>query len=286
MDLSISIGNLSPSDWPVIGSDGDLIGHGYPDLWAVAGPANTSGAGSIRVWPGGSSQKWNSGGSKPRFTGFGDSFDIGTTSISPQRWQLDGSTNDSTNLNNATPFGNPTWGPDSSGSTNKAAVLNGASYFRTVQPPVNTNKSYSVSAWVKLADLSQTQTMLGMATTDHQAFYLGNCSPTAWCFSTTTSNDAVTSYPSAQGPAVAGQWTHLVGVYNADTYTQTLYVNGKAVGTAYNATPVASTSPLTIGGVLSASGTGLYGAATGSVRDVRAYPFALTNEQAAKLASS
>ncbi|MGW2376363.1 ricin-type beta-trefoil lectin domain protein [Kitasatospora sp. NPDC001683] len=113
-----------------------------------------------------------------------------------------------------------------------------------------------------------------------------------WAF-VAPSNDSInpTAWYSAydrtsRTSAVIGQWTHLTGTFNADSSIITLYVNRAAVGTA----PMPSgwkpaPGSLNVGGVTYnklAPGDLLNGA----ISDVRAYPYALTDQQANTLATT
>jgi len=177
---------------------------------------------------------------------------------------------------------------DHPAGTAGAVTLNGTTgYLRTAGPALNTTQSYTVSAWAKLTSLATTQTVLSQATIKHQAFYLGySSSKSAWYFMTTTSDAATTTFPHAYGgTATAGTWTHITGVYDADSNIMSLYVNGTlASSAAVNTTPVYnSTAPLTIGANLTLGTTSLYNQVSGSISDVRAFPAALTQDEIAHL---
>lgn len=162
--------------------------------------------------------------------------------------------------------------------------MNGTTgYLHTANPALNTTQSYTASAWVKLNSLTTTQTVLSQGTVNHQAFYLGyNADLGSWYFMTTTSDAATTTYPTARGgEAKAGSWTHLTAVYDAESDSMSLYVNGVLASTAaLNRTPVYnSTAPLTIGANLTVGSTAPYNQVNGSIADVRTVPAALTTDE-------
>lgn len=116
----------------------------------------------------------------------------------------------------------------------RALALNGTTaYASTTGALVDTTKSYSVAAWVKLDDLSSNRTVLSQNGTHRSAFYLGYETSGKWTFRT-VSADVTASWTYARSastrPAQAGVWTHLAGVYDADSKTIQLYVNGAAQG--------------------------------------------------------
>ena len=79
------------------------------------------------------------------------------------------------------------------------------------------------------------------------------------------------SYAEAYGTAAlaANTWTHLAGVYDADTNQLRVYVNGELSGVGTHATPWHAAAGLQIG--RSRSGTSLVGFWPGEIDDVRVY---------------
>ncbi|MFD7335996.1 LamG domain-containing protein [Streptomyces violascens] len=268
------LGNLSATDNPVIGSDGDLTGDGIADLWCV-----TKG-GVVNTWAGHTPD----GTSGTAVDYFLSPINSGTTAGAADQWRLNGNGADQAGLNAATAVGTVGWAADHTGTAPGAATFTGSSYLKTAAHALNTSKSYTVSAWVKLDSLAATQVAVSQGTATHQAFYLGYNGPKkSWQFMTTTTEAATTTYPVAfGGPApAAGIWTHLTGVYDADTEVMSLYVNGALTGTAdRNATPVYNASgPLTVGANITVGSTSPYDPLTGAVSDVRTFPSALTAAQ-------
>ncbi|MFJ1931914.1 ricin-type beta-trefoil lectin domain protein [Kitasatospora sp. NPDC088160] len=83
-----------------------------------------------------------------------------------------------------------------------------------------------------------------------------------------------------------GVWTHLAGTFNSDTQTATLYVNGRAAGSAKVPAGWKANGSLNIGGETTARYPGPDGRVNGAVSDVRIYPYAFTDQQANSLATA
>ncbi|MBX7470468.1 LamG domain-containing protein [Streptomyces sp. MAG02] len=275
------IGNLPADGYPTVGSDGDLTGDGVSDLWAVTK------SGQLASWSG----KTSDGTASTPVTSFGSVTGIGTTLIAADQWRLAGSGKDADGSNPATIMNSVAWGPNHAGTSGGAATFDGAGgYLAAQKTAVDTAHSYSVSAWVKLNTLTATAVAVSQGTANHQAFYLGYTSDRSWQFMTTTaSTTASTTYPMATGgpTPTAGAWTHLTGVYDADSNVMSLYVNGVLTQhAAANANPAYDpTAPLTIGGNVTAGDAThrAYNPMNGSISDVRVYPAALTAGQIQRL---
>ncbi|MFE0681214.1 LamG-like jellyroll fold domain-containing protein [Streptomyces sp. NPDC058961] len=269
------IGNLSATDYPIVGSDSDITGDGIPDLWAVGSN------GQLSTWPG----RTSDGTTSTAVSSFNAALNAGTTLIAANQWSLAGYLADTGATNPATASGTSTWSPNHTG-TNPGAITfdgTGSNYLHTAGPALDTTRSYTVSAWVKLNTLDRTQVAVSQGTANHQAFYLGYSSNKTWQFMTTTSEAASTDYPVATGGPVptTGTWTHLTGVYDTDSHVQSLYVNGVLCQrAATNSSPAYNpTAPLTVGANITVNSGNPYDAINGSVSDVRTYPAALTAAQ-------
>ncbi|WP_262064544.1 LamG domain-containing protein, partial [Streptomyces sp. STR69] len=84
----------------------------------------------------------------------------------------------------------------------------------------------------------------------------------------------------SSSPAPIGQWTRLVGVYDASTSQLTLYVNGRQSGTkTYSGTSWNAAGPVQIGRRLYQGTYGEY--AVGKVSDIHIYDTALPPADAA-----
>ncbi|MEU4762472.1 LamG-like jellyroll fold domain-containing protein [Actinosynnema sp. NPDC023794] len=139
-----------------------------------------------------------------------------------------------------TAVGEPTYVPGAVGS---AIQLNGTTRTVTAASSVDTDKSFSVSAWARLDQVGADGTVVAEDGVHTSGFRLGVLADGRWAFSLTTSDTATatsTAAISAQ-PAQEDAWTHLAGVYDSATRRAYLYVNGEQAGThvrppAFNAT--------------------------------------------------
>ncbi|MEV0274754.1 LamG-like jellyroll fold domain-containing protein, partial [Hamadaea sp. NPDC050747] len=164
-------------------------------------------------------------------------------------WRLNASTgtaavDSSGGDNTATVTSGVTW-------SGGAAVFNGTTGWATAAgPAVDTTKSFSVSAWVKLAANTIGQTAVAQDASVNSGFNLMYMKgPNRWSFTrnlTDTANSGSATALSTAAPTL-NAWTHLVGVYNAANGQMTLYANGTAQGTATDTTPIAANGPLVIG---------------------------------------
>jgi hypothetical protein len=132
----------------------------------------------------------------------------------------------------------------------QAVSFNGTdNYAATAGPVFDTGTSFSVAAWVKLTNGSGTyQTMVSQNGSRVSAFFLQKFE-NSWALSVATSDaDAPTGIraQSSSAPAV-GVWTHLAGVYDRDSGTLRLYVNGVLAGSATGVGTFNATGPLWIG---------------------------------------
>ncbi|MBP6942669.1 MAG: BspA family leucine-rich repeat surface protein [Candidatus Buchananbacteria bacterium] len=80
--------------------------------------------------------------------------------------------------------------------------------------------SFTISAWVKLDQITEGAAIV--SDSDGHLLQIGGSD--RWQFADTYSADAV---------ATMNVWTHVVGVYDADAETETLYVNGEMVSDTY-----------------------------------------------------
>jgi hypothetical protein len=103
-------------------------------------------------------------------------------------------------------------------------------YGVTADPVLDTTESYSVSAWVQVpASVSQGAVLSQFG--DNSSGTLLTFSPTndAWRFGKHKSDqveDAGWNVVHSAGSPVRDQWTHLVGVYDAEAGRFRLYVDG------------------------------------------------------------
>jgi hypothetical protein len=264
----IGIG-VTPTLFPTVGAVGDLTGDGIPDLWA------TTATGRITTWTGQSAD----GTSSTAVTGF---------TWRDFQWLLNPTTTgqDASGGTNGSPLtatGPVTYTTDSPA---QRPLLGGSAQFAgngildAGSNAVDTSRSFSISAWVKLnSTAGGDQTFVGQSGSNHQAFYLGyTASNGAWSFVMPTTDDNTNSWAvasSANNSAQPNQWTHLTGTYDAGSHALTLYVNGEYAGSAANPTPWYSRGALTIGAVHTNGSSALYDQVNGAVADVQAYQYVL-----------
>ncbi|MGW3130670.1 LamG domain-containing protein [Streptomyces sp. NPDC001123] len=178
------------------------------------------------------------------------SFSVKGAELPTGIWHLDNSGTDSTT---ATAHPLTTGGTASYSTLARAGShtlnLDGTSgYAATSATVLDTSKSFSVSAWVRLQDASRNYTALSQAGTNASGFQLYYSSAyKAWIFNRHGSDVASPTITRSisTAPPTLNVWTHLTGVYDAAAATIQLYVNGRAQGD-----PVAFSTPWNATGVL------------------------------------
>ncbi|MEU9369109.1 LamG-like jellyroll fold domain-containing protein [Streptomyces avermitilis] len=123
------------------------------------------------------------------------------------------------------------------GSTDTAASLDGTAnaYLDAGRPAVDTSGTFSVSAWVMLPSLpTENVTVVSQDGTAQPGFELGyDVDSASWTFRIPVSDmESLGTWKVSGAAAVAGSWTHLIGVYDAEAganATMMLYVNGALV---------------------------------------------------------
>ncbi|WP_405737017.1 LamG-like jellyroll fold domain-containing protein [Streptomyces sp. NBC_01537] len=277
---------LPPASYPLIASPGDVNSlvqdataggpDGIPDLYTV----DTSG--QLIEYP------YRQSTATPPTYAFAPPVSLGSVSDTATHWwklaEGTGATSaDSTGTLSATLSGAYSWATDT--SRGKVLSLTGTTgYGAATGPAVDTSKSYTVSAWVKLNSLAANSTFISQpGATNYgpglQLYYSSGAQ--AWAFGRRSADVAGGPWRAAYGSkATTGQWTHLVGVYDAPAQELRLYVNGKLTGTqAWTYTPWNATGPLQIGRTVSGGGYVEY--ANASISNIRLYPTALPPADAA-----
>jgi hypothetical protein len=167
------------------------------------------------------------------------------------------------------------------------ATFNGTNSQATLPgPALNTGAgaSFTVSAWVDLSSTGDWATAVSQDTAVSSSFFLqyslGN---DAWAFSRvlTDTVGAGAARAASTTPPVTGQWTHLVGVFDASDGQLSLYVNGVLQGTAQDITPFAGQGDVVIGRARSNNGDSDW--FPGMIRDVEVFQQALTASQISAL---
>ncbi|MFE9647276.1 glycerophosphodiester phosphodiesterase family protein [Streptomyces sp. NPDC006365] len=173
----------------------------------------------------------------------------------------------------------------SEGKLGTGLKLNGTSaYAATAGPVVDTTKSFSVSAWVKLDNKNRNYTFLSQAGARASGFQLYYSKTyDKWVFNrhTKDADDTALVRSLSTDSAQAGVWTHLTGVYDASAKTVQLFVNGKAQTAAAFTTPWRAAGGLQIGRLHYKGGFHEYTA--GQVDDVRTVQSVITQADATSI---
>jgi hypothetical protein len=122
-----------------------------------------------------------------------------------------------------------------------------ASFVDVPNPVIDSSQSYTVATWVRLNNLTGTQTFASIDGTNVSPFYL---QMTGGLFSFSQRGSDATASTVAQvnglAPAV-GRWYWVVGVYDKTAGTIQLYVNGVSQGTATATTAWQATGHTVVG---------------------------------------
>ncbi|MEV0385454.1 LamG domain-containing protein [Nonomuraea sp. NPDC050643] len=227
-------------------------------------------------------------------------FNVGSATAPAGSWRLDepaGATtladrNERGDLHDAAPSAVVTGvpgrlldGPAATAPT--AARFDGAgSYAITRTPVLNTAKSFSVAAWVRLADAAPTfQTAVSQEGAHTSPFFLQK-NGSRWTFAThrTDTAPATTDKVISTAVVVPNVWTHLLGVYDAQSGLIHLYVNGVHNGSTARPQPWNATGPLAIGRALAADVRQNYW--SGEISDVRVWDRVVAAAEAAPMAAT
>ncbi|GAA2835391.1 LamG-like jellyroll fold domain-containing protein [Kitasatospora sp. CM 4170] len=287
------IGGVPVDGWPTMGSDGDLTGKGFPTLWGKGGD------GRVDIWWG---ETANPGTANAGFTWQVGPQTVANTGVNPLWYALDAQNKaDSNYADPARPSAKPenplypnafTRTADHNGAADRATVFDGSSTFyrSTNQANIDTTQSYTVAAWVKLNNRNGYQNVVTLTGAERSPFYLQYSAAFGKWALVLPHEDYLNTgaYYSAvdDHEPDLGVWTHLVGTYNAQAGTITLYVNGRATGSAQVPNTWKATGSLNIGGAVTSRFTTPEGLLNGAIGDVRVYPYAFTETQANALATT
>ncbi|GGV77178.1 hypothetical protein GCM10015535_09880 [Streptomyces gelaticus] len=172
-------------------------------------------------------------------------------------------------------------GPAPSGTGTTAAVSldgSGHGFLTTDAPATDIRKTFAVSGWARPAETGRNMTVASQDADGRPGFTLGlrnqETGP-AWSFAI---GDATVS----GGAPEAGEWAHLLGLYDAETGRAQLYINGHEVGTAAEATPAEAAGAFQIGRARGAAG--YRDRWHGDVGDVRVHDRVVVPDEVAELA--
>ncbi|MEQ4716544.1 LamG-like jellyroll fold domain-containing protein [Nonomuraea sp. B19D2] len=122
------------------------------------------------------------------------------------------------------------------GQLGQAVKLSPGGLASTGKPVLNTDQSYTVTAWVRLDSTSTDQAVLSQMGTNTPAFSLGYLTSDAaeldqrWTLTLMDVDSATTIRPVPIQPktlAKPGQWQHLAAQYDASAHKMRLYVDGE-----------------------------------------------------------
>jgi hypothetical protein len=187
-------------------------------------------------------QTWDSAGNSSHSYTY--TFKVAPGAGPASQWSLDegaGTTAaDSIGGKTATLAGSAAW--SDSARLGKSVQGNGTSaYASTASSVLDTTKSFTVSAWVRLTGNSHNAVAVAQAGANGSTFALYySTAYQAWVFNrytTDSTTPTIVRSISTTTPEV-GIWTHLMGVYDAQEQTIQLFVNGVPQGD-----PVAFTTP-------------------------------------------
>lgn len=177
------------------------------------------------------------------------------------------------------------------GRAGTALSLDGVDdYAATPGPAVNNQGSFSVAAWAKLPKAKPTHgaVIVAQTSTVMPGFELYYSPTYGWTFNQYSADSASgTPVRAAQGDpnkAPGGEWTQVVGSYDAVTDDLRLYVQGKWVATTKFSSPFYGSGPLQIG-ASSFSGTPA-SFFPGQISDVQLYDRALSAPEIAEMFDS
>ncbi|MFE6194338.1 LamG-like jellyroll fold domain-containing protein [Streptomyces sp. NPDC057838] len=161
------------------------------------------------------------------------------------------------------------------------ATLDGSShgYLTTGAPAIaDPRESFALGAWVRPAQTDRNMAVVSQDAGESAGAALGLSTrggAPAWSFS-------VGGTQVSGGAPETGEWAHLLGVYDAETGTARLYVNGHEVGARSEAGPAAATGAFQIGRVR--DGNGYHDRWQGELGDVRVHDRIVVPAEAAELA--
>jgi hypothetical protein len=254
------------------GSSSDVVSY----RWGLSSPPTTV---ATPATMGGSAQVYwtpSAGGAKTLYVQAVDQagrtsgtrmyqFYVGPPSTALARWKLDEPTGATTladdtghgytmTVNGAATLGVPgRLLPGQDGQSRTAMSFGGDStdYAITSGPVLaHTSSSFTVSAWVKLGDATANHTVLAQRGTNTSAFYLeyNQDAGGLWKFTMTSVDSTTPQYQGALSVSTpkVGVWTHLVGMYDSDAQSLSVYVNGVKEGTLTGVSTWDATGPMRI----------------------------------------
>jgi hypothetical protein len=152
---------------------------------------------------------------------------------------------------------------------------------------VDTSDSFSVAAWVRLDQMPTAAAIIAAQPGNHSPGFELYYSQAydRWVFNQYTSDTVGASIAramaAAPGDAKAGEWTHLVGVYDGKAKQLRLYVNGKQAGATAYTTAWEARRGLQLGaGIYSGVHKSFF---PGTIDDLRIFDRAVSTAEAGRL---
>ncbi|MFI6076922.1 ricin-type beta-trefoil lectin domain protein [Actinoplanes sp. NPDC051343] len=183
--------------------------------------------------------------------------------------------------------GGPTWATGHEGSS---LSFNGTSaYTTTPRTTLQTNRSYSISAWamVTSSPAGSSRAIVAQDATGRTPFVLMSyAAGNEWEFAVTqaSASTAYTRIGAGSGSLVLNRWTHLVGVYDAEAGQARLYVDGVLKNTVHVEGLWLASGATVIGRTWWSGGPDDFFA--GQIDDVQLYQGVLTQDQIIGLSRS
>ncbi len=175
-----------------------------------------------------------------------------------------------------TGYGNGgTW---TTGQIGAAALFNGTlnDYIQVPGKPVDTSKTFAVSAWVRVDKLGNFPTAVSMDGVHAPGFQLQAQPDGHWAFvmmGTDTNGGGLNYRLVSKSSVVVGQWTQVIGSYDDGAQLMSIYVNGVLEGTLAHDSSWAAPGPLSIGrSMFDGANSDPF---TGAVDDVRLFDHAI-----------
>ncbi|WP_239163582.1 LamG domain-containing protein [Paractinoplanes rishiriensis] len=186
-------------------------------------------------------------------------------------WRLNGDGTDTGRTSHPLTAANLAWTPDGRQIGESVARFNGTSSALTGAPPIHTNTSFAVSAWLRPTRTSCSGTAVSQDGVHTSGFYLG-CYQGRFSFNViqTDSSEVYGTRVTSAAAAQAGVWSNVVGVYDLSENRIALYVNGVAQGSAPLSAPLwDAAGPFVVGRERYVDASGGWWA--GDIADVRVW---------------
>ncbi|KDN80515.1 LamG-like jellyroll fold domain-containing protein [Kitasatospora cheerisanensis] len=239
---------INPAAYPTVGSVGDLTGDGIADLYAQ------NSASQLTVWPG---KIGDPAGHPGVVTGFTGVNTVGDLRPPLARYPLAGNANDAIGRNNGTVTGDVSWISTGRAEPANAALLNSTGNNGEIDTTlqVNTQQSFTVSAWARADQLTEGVVVSqdGTGTSNFMIWPSLVNGVTYWKFAMATADTAsgwpydATDAVNSAGRVQPGAWTKLTATFNATTKQMVLFVNGAPAAFGTHNTTIPATGKLVIG---------------------------------------